>query len=212
MYRRAIVVLVCGACGQPPAAPDAATAIDAPAIHVDDGTPTRRPCTSQFGSGVSTAYGRLDGLLVAIVPPGGSACNADPDHLHLQIDANGAIYDVAVNVGSSSAMDVHTTTRGFSLPPTLPWSAGWHTGLSIDYLPLGVHAADLALETRAQLVSELTAELANVNHISVYAVGYGPEGVHLVHRNGNGRDGLVITQPLSTPAQARLFSFSAQSF
>jgi hypothetical protein len=46
----------------------------------------------------------------------------------------------------------------------------------------------------------------------VFATGYGPDGAHLVHRNGNGRDGLVVTQPLSRPAHVRMFSFSSQTF
>ena len=209
MYRTTLVLLC--ACGSTSEAPAIDAAPDVAPIHVDDGTPMRRPCTNQFGTGVTSTSGRLDGLLVAIVPPGGSACNADPDHLHLQLDANGAIYDVAINVGSNQLMDVHTGTRPFTMPASLPWAAGWHPGVSVNYTSLGAHAADLALETRAQLVSELTAELANVNHVSIYASGYGPEGVHLVHRN-NGRDGLLIIQPLSTPAQGRMFSFTTQSF
>jgi hypothetical protein len=56
------------------------------------------------------------------------------------------------------------------------------------------------------------ADLANANHISIYGTGYGPDGAHLIHRNGGGHDGLLITQPLSTPSHARLFSFSSQAF
>jgi hypothetical protein len=51
-----------------------------------------------------------------------------------------------------------------------------------------------------------------VNHISVFGTGYGPDGAHLIHRNGQGHDGLLVTQPLSTPAHARLFSFTTQAF
>jgi hypothetical protein len=216
MYRLAIFVLVLGmvaaGCGDSPALPDAIAIDGTGPVHVDDGTPTRRPCTEQLGNALSTAFGRLDGILVAIVPPGGSACNADADHVHLQIQANGAVYDVAINVGTSgNVQDVKTTTRDIPLPGTA-WSEGWHTGFSIDYAAMNVHAADLTLETRAQHVSDLMTELATVNHVSVFATGYGPDGVHLVHRNDFGHDGLVVTKPLSTPAHARLFSFTAQSF
>jgi hypothetical protein len=212
------LVLLLAACGASPATPDAAVGdgrpVDGAVVHVDDGTPVRKPCSKVFGTALSASYGRLDGTLVAIVPPGGGGgCNADADHVHLQVQANGAVYDVAVNVNPITAGDqVHTTTRDLPLPGGLPWTEGWHTGVANDYTAFGVHAADLAATSKAQLTTDLMNELATVNHITIFATGYGPDGVHLVHRNGNGRDGLVITQPLSTPAHARLFSFTTQNF
>jgi hypothetical protein len=209
------VVLVCAlyACGSSGSSHDAATSDVAPPIDVtvdaDDGTPIRQPCTSQLGNALTSMYGRLDGILVAIVPPGNGPCNADSDHVHLQIQMNGAIYDVAVNVGDSNMDDVHTTTREIALPV---WQEGWHTGVLEDYVSLGVHSTDIPLGTRAQNTAEIMNELATVNHISVFGTGYGPEGAHLIHRNGQGHDGLVVTQPLSTPAHVRLFSFTTQAF
>jgi hypothetical protein len=205
------------ACGGPAGTPDA----DAPAgdgrVHVDDGTPVRQPCTSSFGSALSGAgtYGRLDGFLVAIVPPGGGACNADSTHVHLQIRMSGAIYDVAVDV--SNAMtgqdDVHSKIIDHDITVTVPWAEGWHTGLAVNYSTLGVHTADLPLVTKAALVTQITDSLATANHISVYAITYGSDGVHLVHRNGGGgSDGLIVTEPLSTPSHLRLLSFSDQVF
>jgi hypothetical protein len=64
----------------------------------------------------------------------------------------------------------------------------------------------------AQLTQDLTSDLATVNHISVFATGYGPDGAHLVHYNGSDHDGAVITEPLSNPAHLRLFSFTTQTF
>ena len=179
-------------------------------LDAADGTPVRQPCTSQFGNALTSVYGRLDGTLVAIVQPGGGPCNADSDHVHLQVKANGAIYDVAVNVGSTGGVDdVHTTTREKALPA---WSEGWHPGVLEDYVSLGLHSADLTLETRDQLAAELTADLATVNHISIFGTGYGPDGAHLIHRNGQVHDGLIVTNPLSTPAHVRMFSFTDQAF
>jgi hypothetical protein len=209
------VVLVCllGACGSSsPAKIDARPgdgAVDG-LLDAVDGTPTRQPCTSQFGRGLTSAYGRLDGYLVAIVQPGGGGCNADSSHVHLQVKMHGAIYDVAVNVGSTgTANDVHTATRDIPVPQ---WSEGWHPGVLEDYVSLGVHSTDLPLEPRAQIASELTADLASVNHISVFGTGYGPDGTHLIHRNGGGHDGLIVMDPLSSPAHVRMFSFTNQAF
>lgn len=193
---------------------DGATGPDAAPIIVDDGTPTRIECKpkSQLGDALTTAYGRLDGILVAIVPPANSGgCQADNDHLHLQIRMNGDIYDVAVNVGENGLDDVHSTTREIAMPGPA-WQEGWHTTVSANYVTLGLHATDLALESSAQLVTELMSDLATANHISVFATGYDTDGAHLVHRTGQSRDGLIVTQPLSRPAHVRMFAFTRQLF
>lgn len=217
-----LVALV--ACGEPTASPDAPpaaldAALDAPIdaiIHVDDGTPTRQPCTGRFGTALSTSFGRLDGYLVAIVPPGNGGCNADADHVHLQVRANGAVYDVAIttSTGNGAVEDVATTTADVWL--TTAWAEGWHVGAAagvlFDYPSRGLHASAFTPITRAALTSTLMTELASVNHITVFATGYGPDGVHLVHRNGSGHDGVIVTQPLSSPGRGRMFKFTDQNF
>jgi hypothetical protein len=182
-----------------------------------DGTPTRQPCTSHFGSALpsSGTFGRMDGYLVAIVPPGStSGCNDDSSHVHLQIKVNGAIYDIAIDAtnGSTGVDDVHTGTLELAMPSGPAWSEGFHTGVTIDYPSLGVHASALPLQTKSQIVSAITTDLATVNHISIYTTTYGSDGAHLVHRNGSGHDGVIVSEPLSTPSHLRLFSFSDQSF
>jgi hypothetical protein len=184
--------------------PDASTA--------GDGAPQRKPCTKSLGTKLTTSFGRLDGYLRAIVPPGGG-CTADADHVHLQIEANGATYDIAVNVYSStSSSNVHTLTRDLPLPGGTPWTEGWHPSLTNDYPTLGIHSVDLTSTPKSQLTTDLMNDLATVNHISVFGTGYGPDGAHLIHRNGSGHDGLVIAQPLSSPAHLRAFAFDTQAF
>src|SRR4051794_24097371 len=102
MYRAAILSCALAACGGDDGGKATDAAVDTVPndgrIHVDDGAPTRIACTSSFGAALTNTptFGRLDGYLVAIVPPGGgSACNADSSHLHLQVRMNGAVYDVA---------------------------------------------------------------------------------------------------------------------
>lgn len=202
----ALVTLI--ACSDPPG-----TASDAPGPDASevDGPPTRLPCTNQLGTGMSAEFGRLDGILVSIVPPGNGGCNADSGHIHLQVRTNGAVYDISVNVGDAGMQDVHSTTRDIKMPGPA-WSEGWHPAIGNDYVALGIRAADLPLRTKAELTAELMTELATANHISVFAIGYGPDGGHLVHRNGGGRDGLLITKPLASSARVRLFSFTGQTF
>jgi hypothetical protein len=187
---------------------------DGATIDVDygeDGMPVRRPCVAPSGTAMANGtYGRLDGILVAVVPPGPrTICNADSDHVHLQIAVGAGTYDIAVNVGS----DVHSSAIDHALPGS-PWSEGWHTEADVvgDYAGLGLHATDLPLTTPVSLVAAITADLTAANHVSIYATGYGPEGAHLVHWNGSGRDGLIISRPLSATAHLRAFSFTGQSF
>jgi hypothetical protein len=191
---------------------------DANLIDADtsgDGTPTRQACTSNFGSGLTQVFGRLDGYLVAIVQPGSmNTCNDDDAHVHLQIRMNGSIYDIAIDAtdGSTGVDDVHTATLDIPLPGGSAWSEGWHPNQSVDYPTLGMHSTSMPLDSKAQVVSTLESDLATVNHISVYATGYGPDGAHLVHRNGGNQDGLVVTEPTSAQPHARLFAFSDQTF
>jgi len=199
------------------ASSDAGAIADAGSSGNVDGTPTRQPCTSHFGAALpsSGTFGRMDGYLVAIVAPGStSGCNDDSSHVHLQIKVNGSIYDIAIDATNSQTNtdDVHTGTLDMSMPSGPAWAEGFHTGITIDYPSLGVHSSTLPLQTKAQVVSAITTDLASVNHISIYTTTYGGDGAHLVHRNGSGHDGVVVTEPLSTPSHLRLFSFSDQSF
>jgi hypothetical protein len=201
---------------------DAST--DAPVVtgdgSIDDGSATRQACTSQFGDGLSQTptFGRLDGYLVAIVAPSSmQACNDDDSHVHLQIRMQGMIYDIAIDVTDedTGVDDVHTTTRDdIAMPGTTPWTEGWHTSTDLltDYVSLGLHDTDLTLEAKADMVTTLQTDLATANHVSIYTTSYNAKGAHLVHRNGSGHDGLLVTNPLTTPPHIRFFSFSDQSF
>jgi hypothetical protein len=212
-----LLAAACAACGGGPGtAPDAAAG--PPDAHVgpdapwqDDGPPTRLPCTSSLGTDLSTMHGRLDGYLVAIVPSSARGCNGDADHVHLQVRAGGAVYDVAVNVFDPADVDY--------LAADMPlvdgaWAEGWHPGQPalLDYpTTLGVHSTDFTPTPKSQLEADLMTELADVNHISVFMTGYGPDGGHLVHRKGTGEDGALFVRPLGG-ARALLFHFSDQTF
>lgn len=175
----------------------------------DDGTPVRNPCTSSFGSGLAgLTHGRLDGTLVSIVAPGAtSACNDDAHHVHLQIEMNGGVYDIAVNVSG-----VLTAERDATLADGA-WSEGWHAGDSLDFpSTLGLHSTDFTAVNETAIAQHVEQILANVNHISVFATKYSNGGAHLVHRNGNGNDGALVLYPLSGQPHFVMFSFPNQSF
>jgi hypothetical protein len=172
-----------------------------------DGPPTRQTCTGSFGSGLSTSHARLDGYVVAVIPPGqGKSCNGDSTHVHLQISMNNAIYDVAANAdGLETEKD--TALLGGA------WSEGWHTSDSLDYPgDLGVHSSDFSLTGVSAVAAEVEQQLANANHVSVFCTGYDATGCHLVHRQGTGKDGAIVIDPLSPTSHWLLFDFSTDNF
>jgi len=179
-----------------------------------DGTPTRRTCTGNFGSGMSATYGRLDGFLVSIINPGqGASCNGDANHVHLQVLMNNSVYDIAVNVDSNTGTpDVDFLKINHALQGGA-WSEGWHTTALLDYAnDLGVHSGDFAVTTPSSLTNEVDADLSTVNHISVFTTGYSSQGGHLIHREGSNHDGALVLQPLSASPQYLLFHFAEQTF
>lgn len=192
-----------------------------------DGTPTRQQCiSSKFGklpaAAINTAtgeyrYGRLDGILVAIVAPSSkNTCKADQDHVHLQVLMSGGIFDVAVNVddeGSTAGAGIFYTTVDAAMPGGT-WSEGYNTYARLDYVGnLGLHSASFQKNTTAQLKAKVIAELETANHISIYMTPY-PDGSggHLVHYNGPKYDGAVVTHPLNAKAHFLTFRFSDKTF
>ena len=181
-----------------------------------DGTPMRVACTSNFGSALDTSFGRLDGYLVSIVLPGTHSCNGDDHHVHLQVLMHGSVYDVAIDTLSSkqtgTAAEVFFATKDEALVDGA-WSEGWHTNVSLDYAKtLGSHSGDFTQMTESALANAILQELSMVNHISVFGTGYGPDGMHDIHRKSSGEDGCVVTEPLSGTSHYLLFHFSNQTF
>ena len=184
----------------------------AAAMGVDDGAPMRASCTATFGSALDISYGRLDGFLRAIVPPGNHACHGDSSHVHLQIEMSGSIYDVAINVRDRTGGEVLYRATDLALPEGA-WSEGWHTGaVAFDYVAEGDHANQFSAISESALATALASELKSANHISVFMTGYGGDGGHLIHRNGNGHDGAIVINPLSPTSRMLLFHFVNQNF
>ena len=183
-----------------------ASSSGSPATSSADGTPTRVACTNSFGSTMTTDHGRLDGYLVSVVPPNTHQCNGDTSHLHLQVKAGGAVYDVAVNVDGLEA-------EADAALPGSPWAEGWHPGDELDYpKDLALHAPAFTLTGLSAVRQRVENAIASANHVSIYATGYGPTGGHLIHRQGSGRDGAIVIDPLSAKPHVLAFRFDTQTF
>ena len=213
----AALPLLLAACGVPPNNTDqlpppqtdgSASAPDLAQTASGDGTPMRTQCTGSFGSGLSTAHGRLDGYLVAIVPPSAHGCNADSHHVHLQVSMHGAIYDVAVDVVDNSGGAVFLDEKDLALPDGA-WAEGWHPGDALSYVSLGLHASSFTATPGLEGV--LMSRLASANHVSIFATGYNSSGCHLVHYE-SGNDGAIVINPLSPTAHFILLHFANQNF
>jgi hypothetical protein len=164
---------------------------------------------------MSTKFGRLDGYLISIVPPGGHACNGDSDHVHLQVRVNNGVYDIAVNVSDSSSQSSPVLYKAMAFKAKVgAWAEGWHeSSESFDYVnTLQLHSSDFAGVAKADLVQDIQTELEVANHISVFATGYGPTGGHLIHRNHSNADGAIIVDPVGKNPRVLVFHFADQSF
>jgi hypothetical protein len=221
-----LAVLACGGTTTPSATVDASI-IDDAAVDASlapetsppdplDGTPTTTsactPLSKQVGNIVNTQHGRLDGTLAFVVPKGGApSCNGDDTHVHLQVRANGAIYDVAVDIGSFNG-DVFFYETDMAIPDG-PWAEGWHGTDALSYTQLGLHSPQFSSQDPIALGKKIEAELAGINHISVFGTGYAQKnGCHLVHYVGGALDGAIVTHPLSGVSHVMFFRFSTQGF
>jgi len=104
-------LLVLAACGPSPVQPvtgddlaEAATAAAWSVSSASDAVPLDKaaPCAATFGSALTNAFGRFDGVITAVVTPADAQCPMpNGDHLVVQARMNGAIYRMGVNVQSS---------------------------------------------------------------------------------------------------------------
>lgn len=197
---RAVLLFVaaCGSSGN--AAPDAA---------VPDALDKAATCASSFGNLLTDAFGRVDGTVLAVVPPNLQTC-AQPNmtHLVVQVSMQGAAYRMVLNV------DAEVSTREIDAALAGPaWAEGWHTDAPLDYVTtLGVHSGEF--EKTEAPVALVTDQLELGARVSVYATSSGgtkADSAHLVHRNASNADGAIVIAPDSAPHYV-LFKFDNQSF
>ncbi len=189
------------------------TRVDTLPAPSDVGGPLRLPCLGrkQLAADLpKNVDGALEGELVSIVPPGtGGACPNDADHLHLQIQVGTSRYDVAITVNDTTTAAPMAIFAKDLAPASAP--QGWSSA-RFDYVTdLGVHASDFTPFAKAELVARWLVELKDATHVSVHGLSYTDgTGLHDVHRNGGGHDGVVLVHLGSADhAIAQRFSTSA---
>jgi hypothetical protein len=160
--------------------------------------PARLPClpSSQLGKALPVnVYGALEAELVTILPPGAKSggCPSDDAHVHLQVEANGARYDIAIDDGQADGVMFYYEA---TLPATAP-AEGWST-TGFDYkTDLGVGAAAFTSMTPAATDAKIVADLAQVSRLTIHGMSYSDgTGAHDVHYNGGGRDGVLLLHGL----------------
>jgi hypothetical protein len=204
---RALLLLL-AACSGPSAAPTDAAAIDSP-----DGASIDKAanCASTFTSILDTGFGRLDGIVRAVVPPSHPTCALpNDDHLVVQVDVGAATYRIVVNVKSTG--NVRLAAIDAALPGPA-FGSGWHVGESLDYVTtLGVHTASFTPHPMDELVALVTDQIEIGMPLSAYSsTSGGVSSTHLVHRNTTNQDGALVLDTTGSPHWL-LFAFSNQSF
>lgn len=169
-------------------------------------------CGVTFGTVITPVFGRLDGTILQVLVPTVPACGNDDNHAIVHLSVNGATYQMWVNVGFAAMPDVAFTQRDAALGND-PFSEGWHPGFTLDYVTtLGVHSTDFTPTNPDVLSSTLLSLLPVGANVSIYGTGFTTgDGGHLVHFNGNGHDGAVVTSPSTSP-HFLIFDFTNQSF
>lgn len=202
MKTHAALLLVVAACrGESSARPDA--------VLMPDALDKAATCASTFGNALTDAFGRVDGTVLAVVPPDLQTCTQpNRTHLVLQVSMHGAAYRMVLNV------DADVSTRELDAPLAGPaWAEGWHLDAPLDYVTtLGAHSGDFA--TPADPVALVTDQLELGAHVSIFATSSGganASSAHLVHRNLTNADGAIVVAPDTSPHYV-LFKFDTQSF
>ncbi len=174
------------------------SSIDAPIDALDKSA----PCVGVFGQDLADGFGRFDGTVVAVVPPGDEACpHPNASHLILEASAGANVYRMVVaTISTVGDPDMALAERDSPLVGP-PWQEGWHLDAQLDFaLTLGLHRADFTPTPQAALVDAITSQLELGAHVSVFATVEGqPDSAHLIHRNHSNADGAIVIRPDTAP-------------
>jgi hypothetical protein len=168
-----------------------------------------------LGTSLTSAFGRLDGTVLAVVKPTDTGCYLpNDDHVVLQVLWNGKAYRMVINVLSTFGdPDVFYLVHPGE-PEGLVWEEGWHPGITFDYvIDLGIHAGVFTPFPMLELSDQIADQITLGQKVSVFAESDGyPSSAHKIHRNGGGHDGAIVLDPGTVGSRVLLFHFANQSF
>ena len=173
-------------------------------------------CTDTFGSGLTKAFGRLDGTGLAVVRPVDTHCpRPNGGHVILEVVAEGAAYRLVINVESDRGqadkrVGLALVPHGLLAPA---YGEGWHPSLGVDYATdLKAHGGDFVPYDKDKLAEAIADALTIGAPVSVYATSSGGDRAHKIHKNTLSQDGAVVVDPLGALPTWMLFRFQNQDF
>lgn len=171
-------------------------------------------CVGQFGQALTSAYGRLDGTVVAVVRPADSQCpQPNSDHVVLEVSMKGSVYRAVINIQS----DFGDPVVGYAIVshalPAPAFEEGWHTGIFFDYVvDLGVHSNMFKPIPLTELADAVACSLEIGQKVAVYSFSSGGSSSHKVHRNSAKQDGAIVVDADGPSPKVLLFRFADQIF
>ncbi|HEY0255019.1 MAG TPA: hypothetical protein VGC41_26010 [Kofleriaceae bacterium] len=190
-------LLLLAACGSSPASPDASP--DGP-----DVPEKAKTCATTFGAELTNSFGRIDGTVLAVIPPNYQGC-AQPNSTHavVQVTFGGAAYRMVVNVLSTSGEPRVYLGESDAALAGGAFAEGWHPGFGLDYVTnLNVHKATFTLADQATAAARVYDMIEIGAPISIFATSGGPpqaDSAHLIHRNDPNEDGALVLDPMGSP-------------
>ncbi|MBL8741468.1 MAG: hypothetical protein JNK04_10255 [Myxococcales bacterium] len=171
-------------------------------------------CVDTFGDALTDDFARLDGTIVALVKPSDTQCpTVNDDHAILEVEMSGAIYRLVINVGAPGDPLIRYAVIEHDMPMPA-FEEGWHVGVQLDYpISFDMHAEeDFDAVESVTLAQSISDEMIIGAKVSIYATSSGGSSAHLIHRNGNHRDGAIFVAPDSEAPRVLLFHFDNQTF
>ncbi len=171
-------------------------------------------CVDTFGEALTDDYGRIDGTVVALVKPSDTQCEGvNDDHAILEVEMNGAVYRMVINVGAAGDPLIRYAEIEHALPSPA-FEEGWHLGVQLDYpISFDLHAnEDFAEVEPVALAQSISDAVVIGEKVSVYTTSSGGSSAHLIHRQGGFKDGAIFLHPDGGDARVLLFHFDNQTF
>jgi hypothetical protein len=220
VLRTVLFVLALVACGgggsqTPPGDDDidAPPPIDAKGPNPDSNIDKSAGCVSSFGNDLTDGFGRLDGILVAVVPPGSDCPRPNDDHIILEVRQGGKVYRMVGAVISGSGNPVMAMSERDQALVGRAWSEGWHPGIAFDYVAtMGLHRLDFTPTPMQDMVDAIDRAAVIGGKISIFAtVENQHDSAHLIHRNDSNKDGAIVIDAAGSP-HYMMFRFDNQLF